>query len=58
MSKVRMAGFAGLLVVAALVGGTIIGSVAARTLQVAATPPAVPAAAPAASAGSGRREGG
>ena len=29
MSKVRIAGFAGLLVVAALVGGTVIGSVAA-----------------------------
>jgi hypothetical protein len=48
MSKIRMAGFACLLVVAALVGGTIIGSVAARTLQVAATSPAV-AAAPSAS---------
>ena len=31
MSKFRLAGFAGLLVVAALVGGTIIGSVAAAT---------------------------
>lgn len=48
MSKVRMAGFAGLLVVAALVGGTVIGSVAARGLQRTATPPTVPAAAPAA----------
>jgi ribosomal protein S20 len=32
MSKLRIAGFAGLLVVAALVGGTVIGSVAARTM--------------------------
>ena len=31
MSRLRLAGFAGLLVVAALVGGTIIGSVAAAT---------------------------
>lgn len=49
MSKVRMAGLAGLLVVAALVGGTVIGSVAARGLQGAATPPGSVAAAPAAS---------
>jgi ribosomal protein S20 len=33
MSTLRIAGLAGLLVVAAIVGGTIIGSVAARTLQ-------------------------
>lgn len=31
MSKLRLAGFAGLLVIAALVGGTVIGSVAATT---------------------------
>lgn len=47
MSKVRMAGFAGLLVVAALVGGTLIGSVAATTLQGTGQPTAA-AAAPAA----------
>lgn len=38
MSKVRLAGFAGLLVVAALVGGTIIGSVAAATAPRAGAP--------------------
>ena len=37
MSTLRIAGLAGTLVVAALVGGTIIGSVAATTLQ-ATTP--------------------
>jgi ribosomal protein S20 len=47
MSTFRLAGYAGLLVVAALVGGTIIGSVAAST---AARP--TPAAAPAAVASS------
>lgn len=49
MSKVRMAGFAGLLVVAALVGGTLIGSVAAGTLQTTRVPSGTTAAAPAAS---------
>lgn len=49
MSKFRLAGFAGLLVVAALVGGTVIGSVAATTPQGATTAPTIPAAAPAAS---------
>jgi ribosomal protein S20 len=52
MSTFRLAGFAGLLVVAALVGGTIIGSVAASTAPLAATPdraaaPAVDAKPPA-----------
>ena len=50
MSTLRIAGLAGLLVVAALVGGTIIGSVAATTLQPTTASPAgrsdpVPAAA-------------
>jgi hypothetical protein len=49
MSKVRMAGFAGLLVVAALVGGTVIGSVAATTLQGATPRAGALAAAPDAS---------
>jgi len=38
MSTFRLAGFAGLLVVAALVGGTVIGSVAASTVPFTATP--------------------
>ncbi len=52
MSTVRIAGFAGLLVIAALIGGTIIGSVAASTITPAATipiaaaPPAAASAAP------------
>jgi hypothetical protein len=53
MSRLRLAGFAGLLIVAALVGGTIIGSVAAATGTPAPAPagpgagqvaPAAPAA--------------
>jgi ribosomal protein S20 len=47
MSTFRLVGFAGLLVVAALVGGTIIGSVAAATISRA---PTVPVAAPPAAA--------
>lgn len=43
MSTFRLAGLAGLLVVAALVGGTIIGSVAAVTAPLA-TPPTAPLA--------------
>jgi ribosomal protein S20 len=45
MSRLRLAGFAGLLVVAALVGGTIIGSVAAATAPptVGSTPAALAA---------------
>jgi hypothetical protein len=50
MSRLRLAGFAGLLVVAALVGGTIIGSVAARTLPQAAEPVTTGVAAPSAAA--------
>jgi ribosomal protein S20 len=52
MSTFRLVGFAGLLVVAALVGGTIIGSVAAATLTRApraegvAAPPAIATASP------------
>src|SRR6478752_2693220 len=46
MSTLRIAGLAGLLVVAALVGGTIIGSVAATTLQ-----PTTPSSAGAAASG-------
>ena len=49
MSKIRMAGFAGLLVVAALVGGTVIGSVAATSLTSQSTQPATVAPAAAAS---------
>ena len=49
MSTIRLAGFAGLLVVAALVGGTIIGSVAASTLARPSQPPPL-AAAPSAGA--------
>lgn len=49
MSTIRLAGFAGLLVVAALVGGTIIGSVAASTLATPSQPPPL-AAAPSAGA--------
>jgi len=45
MSKLRIAGFAGLLVVAALVGGTVIGSVAARTMLAPDPPPAARAVA-------------
>ena len=55
MSKVRMAGFAGLLVVAALVGGTLIGSVAAGSLHGVANAPAIPAAAPASAAPAGAK---
>ena len=51
MSTIRLVGFAGLLVVAALVGGTIIGSVAASTLSHASSPdPVAPEPAAAASA--------
>jgi hypothetical protein len=56
MSTFRLVGFAGLLVVAALVGGTIIGSVAAATFspapraERAAGPPAIASASPAAAA--------
>ncbi len=49
MSKIRMAGFAGLLVIAALVGGTVIGSVAATSLTSQSTQPAMVAPAAAAS---------
>ena len=49
MSKIRMAGFAGLLVIAALVGGTVIGSVAATSLVSPAPRPASGAQAPSAS---------
>lgn len=51
MSKLRLTGFAGLMVISALVGGTIIGSVAATTVSRANAPtsagtlPPVPAAA-------------
>ncbi len=55
MSKVRMAGYAGLLVVAALVGGTVIGSVAARSLQAAANTPKTPVAAAASAAPAGAK---
>ena len=56
MSTIRLVGSAGLLVVAALVGGTIIGSVAASTLSHASSPdrvapePAAVASAPPAAA--------
>jgi len=59
MSTFRLVGFAGLLVVAALVGGTIIGSVAAATLSQApraegvAAPPAIATAPPPAAAAAG-----
>jgi ribosomal protein S20 len=51
MSTFRLVGFAGLLVVAALIGGTIIGSVAAATISrgptaPTAAPPAVASASP------------
>src|SRR4029079_5997072 len=52
MSMLRIAGLAGLLVVAALVGGTIIGSVAATTLQPTTSSSAVSAAGAAASGSS------
>ena len=50
MSTLRMAGLAGLLVAAALVGGTVIGSVAARSMQPAPPSSADVVAAPTASA--------
>jgi ribosomal protein S20 len=50
MSMLRIAGLAGLLVITALVGGTIIGSVAATTLQPTTPSSAAPAAGAAASA--------
>jgi hypothetical protein len=59
MSTFRLVGFAGLLVVAALVGGTIIGSVAAATLTHApraegvSVPPAIATASPGAAAAAG-----
>jgi len=58
MSRFRLAGFAGLLVVTALVGGTIIGSVAAATAPqptppdpIAGAPSAIPGAAGSRAAG-------
>ncbi len=48
MSRMRVAGFAGLLIAAALVGGTIIGSAAAATGPSGAAPVGVAAVAPAA----------
>ena len=42
MSKLRLAGFAGLLIMAALVGGTIIGSVAATTIPRGTAPGSAP----------------
>ncbi len=59
MSTVRLVGFAGLLVAAALVGGTIIGSVAAASLSPAphakdaALPPAIATASPGPAAAAG-----
>ena len=59
MSTFRLVGFAGLLVVAALVGGTIIGSVAAATFSRdpradgVAAPPAIATASPAAATAAG-----
>jgi uncharacterized protein YidB (DUF937 family) len=50
MSKLRLAGFSGALVVAALVGGTVINAVAAAPAAAPRTPAAVPAAAPTAAA--------
>ena len=49
MSKLRMAGFAGLLVVAALVGGTVIGSAAATGLRSTPTTSTADVGAPASS---------
>ena len=46
MSKLRLAGFSGALVVAALVGGTVINAVAAAPSAAPRTPAAAPAAAP------------
>ena len=48
MSKLRLAGFSGALVVAALVGGTVINAVAAAPSPAPRTPAAAPAAAPSA----------
>jgi ribosomal protein S20 len=50
MSKLRLAGFSGALVVAALVGGTVINAVAAAPASGPAAPRTVPAAAPTAAA--------
>ena len=46
MSKLRVAGFSGALVVAALVGGTVINAVAAAPASPSRAPVAAPAAAP------------
>jgi ribosomal protein S20 len=46
MSKLRLAGFSGALVVAALVGGTVLNAVAAAPSAAPRTPAAAPAAAP------------
>jgi hypothetical protein len=51
MSKLRLAGFSGALVVAALVGGTVINAVAAAPTAAPRTPAAAPAAAPTATTG-------
>jgi uncharacterized protein YidB (DUF937 family) len=48
MSKLRLAGFSGALVVAALVGGTVINAVAAAGVPATPAPAAAPAAAPSA----------
>ncbi len=51
MSKLRLAGFSGAMVVAALVGGTVINTVAAAPAAPPRTPAAAPAAAPTAATG-------
>jgi len=50
MSTLRLAGFGSALILAAIIGGTIIGSVAANTLPSGPSPAPVAAGAPAASA--------
>ena len=57
MSKLRMAGFAGLLVVSALVGGTVIGSVAATSFGITADRAAGPTGGPGGDGSADRRQG-
>ena len=56
MSKFRLAGFSGALVVAAIVGGTLISAVAAAPMSPPASGGGAPAAAPSAAAGGATAE--